>query len=83
MTPFLGLLAMSALIAWLVRQPSDELFAEADSYYAAAERWDRVLGDPREPTQRVSEALAKRNACLETGAALTRKALRRMPWKLV
>jgi hypothetical protein len=81
MTALLGLLAMSALIAWLVRQPSSELFEEADRYYAAAERWQRVASDPRESTGRASYALVSRAACLQTAADLTRKALRRMPWK--
>jgi hypothetical protein len=81
MTALLGFLAMFALIAWLVRQPSAELFEEADAYYRAAERWERVAKDGRELPSRISEARVKGAACLRTAAALTRKALRRMPWK--
>jgi hypothetical protein len=78
MTALLLILTFAAVIAWLARAPSWELFEEADSYYAAAERWDRVIGDPRESLERVTYALERRNACLQTAAALTRKALRRL-----
>jgi hypothetical protein len=82
MSPFLGFAAMSALIAWLVRRPSSELFEEADSYYAAAEHWQQRLRDPQYLME-VGDYVRRRNACLQAAAALTRKALRRMPWKLL
>lgn len=83
MIPLLGLLAMSALIAWLVRRPSSELFEEADSYYRAVERWLRVASDPLESPERSTFALERHVLCLRDAAALTRKALRRMPGKLL
>lgn len=84
MTALAGFLALSALIAWLVRQPSAELFEEADTYYRAAERWERAAeaGD-EQPGGVTWSCASERNACLQTAAALTRKALRRMPLRLL
>lgn len=82
MTALLGLLAMSALIAWLVRQPSDELFEEAHCWLDAADRWDASMRDPRSIGNH-GDLVRRRNACREHGIALTRKALRRMPGKLL
>lgn len=93
MTPLIGLLALSLLIAWCVRRPSSELFEEADSYYAAAERWERKAAELRAEADKlgfrermrmsvdITEASWRRLECVETARALTRKALRRMPWK--
>jgi hypothetical protein len=82
-TPLIGFAALSALIAWLVRRPSSELFAEADSYYAAAERWQRAGDAAMSGGLEELHADRKRDLCLRDGHALTRKALRRMPWKLL
>jgi hypothetical protein len=82
-TPLIGFAALSALIAWLVRRPSSELFEAANDYYGEAEHWQARAADKREPPGLVSAAIERRALCLSEAAALARKALRRMPWKLL
>jgi hypothetical protein len=82
-TTLAGILAMSALIAWLARQPSAELFEEADGWFTAAERWEAKFHDEHAMTW-CGDFIRRSHAdSLETAHALTRKALRRMPWKLM
>jgi hypothetical protein len=79
-TALLGFLAMSALIAWLVRQPSAELLEEADRHYRAADRWASMS------TETGADrfwCICRRDLHIRDGHALTRKALRRMPWRLI
>jgi hypothetical protein len=82
MTALYGIAAMSALIAWCVRQPSDELFEDAHCWLDAADRWQECMRDPRAIGNHV-DLVRRRNACRKHGIALARKALRRMPWKLI
>ena len=82
MTALIGLALFAALICWAARAPSEAIFEDAMTYYAAAERWQRRLVSPGDnaPAAYLAEM---RDACLARGAELTRKALRRMPWRLL
>jgi hypothetical protein len=83
MTALYGIIAMSAFIAWCARQPSAELFEDAHCWLDAADRWEAKFQDEHAMTW-CGDFIRRSHAdSLETAHALTRKALRRMPWKLI
>lgn len=82
MTTFLTV-AYASFIAWAARWPSDWLFEEALTYYAAAERWDAMRLQCTVSLSQHGDFARRRDECFAEGERLARKAIRRMPWRLV
>jgi hypothetical protein len=75
--------AYASFVAWAARWPSDWLFEAALDWMAEAERWQRIADGARSCGIEVSSAECKRDECFAEGERLARKAIRRMPWRLV
>jgi hypothetical protein len=74
--------AYASFIAWAARWPSDWLFEAALDWMAEAERLDAIRRDPRNMID-LRELTDRRDECFAEGERLARKAIRRMPWRLV
>ncbi len=78
----LWLTAVVAFFAHELRWSAAALYDSADSYFHAAEHWQRCyLRAGARPEALI--ALANRDACLREGKKLVRKALRRMDWRML
>lgn len=75
--------AYASFIAWAARWPSDWLFEEALAWMAEAERWQRIADGASNDGLALSRAEYKRDECFAEGERLARKAIRRMPWRLI
>jgi hypothetical protein len=82
MTTFLTV-AYASFVAWAARWPSDWLFEAALDWMAEAERWQRIADGARSCGLEQARAEYKRDECIAESERLARKAIRRMPWRLV